>query len=84
MCDPYIVPGHMMDIILHQHTHQVIRDMPDDDLDDEKTMNDEAHGVLTTISRFLFSPFFFVIYLIDSWVEGRVKKIIRKTAYLRQ
>ena len=51
MCDPHIVPGHMLDIILHQDAHQVICDMPDDDLDDEKTMNDEAHGVLKSISR---------------------------------
>ena len=47
MCDPQIVPGHMLDIILHQDAHQDICDMPDDDLDDEKTMNNEAHGVLS-------------------------------------
>ena len=41
MFDPYIVPSHMLDIVLHQDAHQVICDMPDDELDDEENMDDE-------------------------------------------
>ena len=39
--------------------------------------------VLTSLVSYLFSPFVFIMELIDTWMEHRVKKILKKTAHLR-
>ena len=77
MLDPQIVPCDLMDSAL-------INNLDIEEDDDENDNVREDDGVLTLISRLIFAPLFFAIYLMDSWVEDRVRKIIRKTAPLRK
>ena len=77
MLDPQIVPCDLMDSAL-------INNLDIEEDDDENDNVREDDGVLTHISRLIFAPLFFAIYLMDSWVEDRVRKIIRKTAPLRK
>ena len=81
--DPQMVPSDLLDVILPQEIHTVRLDILEEDYSGAKDDEEEDIGILWKVSSFIFSPIFFVIYLIDTWVEGRVKKIIKKTTHLR-
>ena len=87
MLDPQIVPCDLMDSALINNLDIEEDDDEHDNVREDDDENDnvrEDDGVLTHISRLIFAPLFFAIYLMDSWVEDRVRKIIRKTAPLRK
>ena len=43
--------------------------------------SDESY--LSSVVAFLFTPIRLLVFLMDSWVEERVKKVIKKTSHLR-
>ena len=40
--------------------------------------------VLTSLVSYLFSPFVFILNMMDKWTEQRVKKILEKTSHIRR
>ena len=76
------MPWEVLETVLAQDTEDLALDISEEYLEDEKAVSTGA-GVLSHISRFIFSPFYFVLFLLDSWVEDRTRKILRKTAHLR-
>ena len=50
--------------------------------DDEESQ--EEGGLVNTIVSYITTPFTFISYLMDLWMEERVKKMLKKTQHLRR
>ena len=75
--DPLSLPAEYQDLVVKINSYQ-------DQEDQEITEDTEGSGsYLSSITTLLFSPLNYLLYLMDSWVEDRVKKIIKKTSHLR-
>ena len=51
--------------------------------DDHNEESDDG-GLVNTLVSYMLTPFTFISYLMDLWMEERVKKMLRKTQHLRR
>ena len=75
MADPQMVPVDLLDVILPEDIYRMSYTYPGEDVEEEEE-EEQQTGIIGTVSRFVFSPIDFLVYLIDIWVEGRVKKTL--------
>merc|ERR1711936_410323 len=75
--DPLSLPPEYQDLVRHMNVESHL----EAGLAEDSGSEDESY--LSSLVTFLFSPVTFLIYLMDTWVEDRVKKIIKKTSHLR-
>ena len=68
MADPQMVPVDLLDVILPEDIYRMSYPYPGEEVEEQQT------GIIATVSRFVFSPIDWLVYLIDIWVEGRGKK----------
>ena len=71
MADPQMVPVDLLDVILPEDIYRMSYPYPEEVEEEEE---EEQTGIIATVSRFVFSPIDWLVYLIDIWVEGRGKK----------
>ena len=71
MGDPQMVPVDLLDMILPEDIYRMTYSYPEEEKEEEEN---EPTGLIGTVSRIVFSPIDFLVYLIDIWVEGSVKK----------
>merc|ERR1712154_7568 len=74
--DPLSLPPEYHDLLNQMNSE---RSLGEDVLED--TTEDESY--LSSVVAFLFTPIRLLVFLMDSWVEERVKKVIKKTSHLR-
>ena len=79
MSDPLITPPELLDLILQER--------PNYSGEAEQEVDQEVErwerSVVASFYRLVFSPLEFLIFIMDSWVEDRVRKILRKTDSIR-
>ena len=51
--------------------------------DDHNEESDDG-GVVNTLVSYMLTPFTFISFLMDLWMEERVKKMLKKTQHLRR
>ena len=73
MADPQMVPVDLLDMILPEDIYRMSYPYPGEEVEEEE---EQQTGIIVTVSRFVFSPIDWLVYLIDIWVEGRGKKTL--------
>ena len=76
MADPQMVPVDLLGVILPEDIYRMSYPYPGEEEEEEE--EEQQTGIIATVSRFVFSPIDWLVYLIDIWVEGREKKTFYK------
>ena len=74
MADPQMVPVDLLGVILPEDIYRMSYPYPGEVEEEEE--EEQQTGIIATVSRFVFSPIDWLVYLIDIWVEGRGKKTL--------
>ena len=74
MADPQMVPVDLLDVILPEDIYRMSYPYPGEEVEEEE--EEQQTGIIATVSRFVFSPIDWLVYLIDIWVEGTGKKTL--------
>ena len=69
LADPQMVPLELLDAVLPENIYRVTYPYHGKELEEE-----EQAGIIGTVSKITSSPIDLLVYLIDIWVEGTVKK----------
>ena len=72
MADPQMVPVDLLGVILPEDIYRMSYPYPGEEEEEEE----QQTGIIATVSRFVFSPIDWLVYLIDIWVEGTGKKTL--------
>ena len=85
---PQMVPVNLLDVIVPEDIYRMSNpyhgeeegveeeeEVGEEEVEGEEVEGEQQTGIIGTVSRFLFSPIDWMVYLIDIWVEGRGKKI---------
>ena len=76
MVDPQAAPVDLLDIVLPEDIYSLYTSAPlTEEIVDEEQPAEEA-GIMTTVSNVIFSPINLLVYLIDLWVDGKIKKTL--------
>merc|ERR1711874_122456 len=78
--DPLSLPVEYQDLVMKinsDHEEEVVK------ITEDTETKGGGGSYLSSITTVLFYPLTFLVYLADTWVEERVKKIIKKTSHLR-
>ena len=71
MVDPQMAP---IDVALPEDIYRLTYPSHGEELDEKEEKEEEQTGIIGTVSRIISSPIDLLVYLIDIWVEGTVKK----------
>ena len=50
----------------------------------EEEVEEEGASLISSIVSYISAPLNLIVYMMDAWMEERVKKILKKTQHLRR
>ena len=74
MADPQMVPVDLLGVIHPEEIYRMSYTYPGEEVEEEE--EEQQTRIIAAVSRFVFSPIDWLVYLIDIWVEGRGKKTL--------
>ena len=78
--DPQMVPVDMLDVILPEDFYRFnysFNEIEEEELEEDNEEVEQNFGVVSTISRFIASPFNLMLYMLEMAIE----RIYRKSQY---